>query len=194
MGPSAGDGGRGPGELRGGVLDLRRLDLAPGTAQVVEARVPVEDLELGGQRYALDPPDPAARIDVVRALSGLHLRLRASAELVGPCWRCLAEARVPVQVDTAEFAADGRPPDAPFDDDLDSVYLEDRRLDVGTWLRDSVVEALPATILCREDCAGLCPTCGTPRADGCDCAEEATDPRWSVLEEIAERLRREGEH
>ncbi len=170
MGPSAGNGGRGPGELRGGVLDLRRLDLAPGAAQVVDARVPVEDLELGGQRYALDPPDPVARIDVVRALSGLHLRLRAAAELVGPCWRCLAEARVAVAVDATEFAADGRPADAPFDDDLDSVYLEADRLDVGTWLRDSVVDAMPATILCREDCAGLCPTCGTPRADGCDCA------------------------
>jgi uncharacterized protein len=131
---------------------------------------------------------------VVRALSGLHLRLRTAADLSGPCWRCLDDARVSLAVDATEFAADGRAPDAPFDDDLDSVYLEDGRLDVATWLRDSVVDALPATILCREDCAGLCPTCGTPRADGCDCTQEDTDPRWSALEEIAERLKREADH
>jgi uncharacterized protein len=172
---------------------VRRLELAPGAAHAVEARVPVEDLSLGGQRYALDPSDPVARIDVVRALSGLHLRLRAAGVLVGPCWRCLSEARVPLEVDATEFAADGRPPDAPFDDDLDSAYLEDGRLDVATWLRDAVVDALPATILCREDCAGLCPSCGTPVAEGCDCAREETDPRWSALEDLAERLRREAD-
>jgi len=131
---------------------------------------------------------------VVRALSGLHLRLRTAGELVGPCWRCLGDARVAVAMDATEFAADGRPPDAPFDDDLDSVYLEDGRLDVKTWLRDSVVDALPATILCREECEGLCATCGTPRADGCDCVQEVTDPRWSALGEISERLKREADH
>ena len=28
------------------------------------------------------------------------------------------------------------------------------------WLRDAVAEALPAQILCREECRGLCPVCG----------------------------------
>lgn len=185
-------GAWGHGALRDGRLDLRRLDLAPGAATALEAEVPVDGLELGGQRYAVRPPAPAVRLDLSRAVSGRHMRLRARAELVGPCWRCLAEARVPVEVDATEFAAEGRPADAPFDDDLDSAYLEDDRLDLATWLRDAVVEELPATILCRADCAGLCPTCGAVRAEGaCGCAVEAHDPRWGALEGLAERLRRE---
>ncbi len=48
------------------------------------------------------------------------------------------------------------------------------------------------TLLCRPDCAGLCPHCGTNLNDGaCDCEEDRTDPRWDALREVAERLRRE---
>jgi uncharacterized protein len=168
------------------------MDLPTGGATTLRATVPVEDIEFGGQRYAVRPAAPEARVDVARALTGRHLRLRSRAEVVGPCWRCLAEARVRIGVDTTEFAAEGRPADAPFDDDLDSPYLSEDSLDLALWLRDSLVEGLPATILCREDCAGLCPVCGAELAEGpCGCSTESRDPRWSPLEELAERLRRQ---
>ena len=39
------------------------------------------------------------------------------------------------------------------------------------------------TILCRPDCAGICPSCGTDlNAGSCNCTEEATDPRWAALD------------
>ena len=33
-------------------------------------------------------------------------------------------------------------------------------LDVSQWAHDAVALALPDKILCRPDCAGLCPVCG----------------------------------
>ena len=63
---------------------------------------------------------------------------------------------------------------------------------MATWARDAVAEAVPATLLCRADCAGLCPHCGTNLNEGsCDCEEDTSDPRWDALREVAERLRRE---
>ena len=174
------------------ILDLRGLDLAPGAVERRRLRVPPVELRLGGQDYVTEPAAPEVDLEVGRSLSGLHLRLQTAVDRTGPCVRCLSPARVPIVVDAREFAAEGREGDE-FDEDLDSAYVADARLDVALWARDSIAEAVPATILCREDCAGLCPTCGTPRADGCDCRAEATDPRWSGLQEIAERLRREGE-
>ena len=59
---------------------------------------------------------------------------------------------------------------------------------------EGFAESLPATILCRDDCAGLCPTCGANRnTTSCDCAQTDSDSRWDRLREIAERMGLEGE-
>ena len=140
---------------------------------------------LGGQEYRVDPPDPELRIDAVRAVNGWHLRLRGAVEVTGPCWRCLEPARVRADLDATEVSVDGSD-----DPELTSLYLDQGVVDVAAWARDAVVEALPATILCREDCAGLCASCGANLNEGsCDCAPPPVDSRWGALEEIARRLR-----
>jgi uncharacterized protein len=173
-------------------LDLRSLDLSSGAAAHVEGPVPVADLTMGGQRYHAEPAAPAGRVDVSVASSGRLFRLRTRVEVVGPCWRCLGEARTEVAVDAREYAASNRPADAEFDDDLDSAYLEGPVLDVAAWARDSVVGELPPSILCRPDCLGLCPTCGADlNAGSCGCPPPPPDDRWAALGPLAERLRRE---
>ena len=120
----------------------------------------------------------------------MHLTLRTEVELVGPCWRCLEEARVRLAVESEEFAAEGRPADAPFDEDLDSAYVEDLQLDAAGWARDAIAEAVPATILCREDCAGLCPTCGADRnVVDCGCVAVETDPAGGSAGDLGATLR-----
>jgi uncharacterized protein len=173
-------------------LDLRSLDLAPGAAARLRVRVPPVELRLGGQRYVADPSRPEVELQVSRSLSGIHLRLRTEVDLVGPCWRCLGPSRTRLAIDTSEIAAEGRPPDAPIDEELESAYVEDHVLRIGEWARDAIAEAVPPTILCREDCAGLCPVCGADRNAGdCGCAQEEVDSRWDALRELSERLRRE---
>ncbi|HEX2503446.1 MAG TPA: DUF177 domain-containing protein [Miltoncostaeaceae bacterium] len=174
-----------------GTLDLRALDLAPGSEARLAVRVPQVGLRLGGEEYRVEPAEPEVELRVSRSLSGVHLRLRTGVDLVGPCWRCLEEARVHLEVESDEFAAEGRPADAPFDEDLDSAYVEGPRLDVAGWARDAIAEAVPATILCREGCAGLCPTCGADRNRvHCGCVVVESDPRWDALRELSERLGR----
>jgi uncharacterized protein len=42
--------------------------------------------------------------------------------------------------------------------------------------------------LCEENCAGLCPSCGSNLNDGpCDCKHEAIDPRWEGLQGLSEQ-------
>lgn len=173
------------------MIDLRALDLAPGAETRLRVRVPPIDLRLGGQDYRVEPAEPEVEVRVTRSLSGVHLALHAEVDLVGPCWRCLEEARVHLVVEGDEFAAEGRPAGAPFDEDLDSAYVEGQSLDLAGWARDAIAEAVPATVLCREDCAGLCPTCGANRNEAdCGCVVVDTDPRWDPLRELSERLAR----
>ena len=57
-------------------------------------------------------------------------------------------------------------------------------LDLEPLARDAVLLELPLAPLCREDCAGLCPTCGANRNnETCDCAP-AADPRWAALDAL----------
>ena len=74
-------------------------------------------------------------------------------------------------------------------DELRTPYLEADNLDLGSGARDAVALALPDKILCRSDCAGLCPVCGKnlndePHAHD----EEPTDSRWWALEALREKL------
>lgn len=174
-------------------FDLRTLELTPGQAREFDLPVPVDDIVLAGQRYVADPKEPLARIEASQSSSGWHFRLRVSTQLVGPCWRCLSDARVPLEAEIRDYSAFGRPLGGAYDEDLDCEYLAGESLDVVGMARDALVDLLPARILCREDCAGLCPTCGVDlNAGACACPPSARDSRWSALQEIAERLKSEG--
>ena len=87
----------------------------------------------------------------------------------------------------AAVEVDAREVDQPGGgDELSSPYVQGGDLDVHAWARDALALALPSQILCREDCAGLCPICGANLNDaGPDHRHESTpDPRWSKLDEL----------
>jgi uncharacterized protein len=107
------------------------------------------------------------------------MRLRYDVRLDGPCMRCLENA-------DAELSIDAREVDQPGGgEDLESPYLEEQELDVRSWAHDALALALPTQILCREDCAGLCPRCGANlNAEPGHAHEPEPDPRWAKLSEL----------
>lgn len=84
------------------------------------------------------------------------------------CRRCLAEVPVPLaaEVDVL-FSTD---PDAVDDPSVYPLDEADTFVDVGEAVREELALALPAFVLCRDDCAGLCPRCGADlNAGPCGC-------------------------
>jgi uncharacterized protein len=162
-------------------MDLAALQLRPGEGRRIELAVDVDDIAFGGQSYAVGPRTVDVVIDISRMSSEGHaMRLRTTAELSGPCMRCLDDATVPVEVDAREVDQPGG------GDELSSPYVDGEELDVAAWARDAIVLALPQQVLCRADCLGLCPICGENLNDaGPDHAHErARDPRWDKLSEL----------
>ena len=96
--------------------------------------------------------------------------------------RCLEPAEVDTEVDAREVdQADTE------DEELRSPYVTENELDVGRWAHDAAILAIPSRVLCRPDCAGLCPVCGEPLndADPSDHEHESGgDPRWDKLNEL----------
>jgi uncharacterized protein len=164
------------------IIDLGRLGLSHGEGERIDLRVPLDPIELGGQVYEPRPATVDARLDVSRPSGGHAFRLRFPLRTEGPCMRCLEDAAVEAEVDAREV--DQRDTD---DEELQSPYVSGDELDVGRWAHDAAVLATPAQILCRPDCAGLCPVCGKPLNDA-DPAEHKHDtphdPRWDKLKEL----------
>src|SRR5207302_10526043 len=145
----------------------------------------LEPFKLGGQRYLPVPDRVPAGFAVTRASTGTVFELRLDARLHGPCYRCLADAVLDVPISAREYQATS-PGEA---EELRTPYLSDDRLDVGAWARDAVALALPDKILCRPDCAGLCPLCGRDlNVEPHEHDEETTDGRWAALKALREKL------
>lgn len=167
------------------MIDIAQLRLEPGVERSVEVPVAVPAIEIGGVDYAGPLSPPIARVDITRLLSGLLLRLRLQTTITGPCHRCLEDAHVPVGIDAREYQADQPEPGAEAEEVCD--YLHGDELDVATWASDAIVLSMPHKILCREDCRGLCPSCGQDlNAGPCQCPPPAPDDRWGPLRGLAD--------
>ena len=164
------------------IVDLARLTLSHGEGKRLDFPVRLDPLELGGQAYAATPGSLRARLDVSRPSGGYAFRLRFPLRLEGPCMRCLETAAVKTEVDTREV--DQHDTD---DEELRSPYVIDEELDLGRWARDAAALAIPTRVLCRPDCAGLCPVCGESLNDADPSAHEhgtGPDPRWNKLKDL----------
>ena len=162
-------------------FSLRNLRLRPGEEHRARIEIDHDPLALGGVSYAPTPRSVPAELVVQRAQSGDVFRLRFATRVEGPCMRCLGLAGVDVAVDAQEYEASD--PNAP--EDLRSEYVREGELDVGAWAHDQVALVLPEPILCRPDCAGLCPVCGKNLNDEPHRHEDVVaDPRWAALEAL----------
>ena len=161
-------------------FNLRQVKLRPGEQFRDELEVELPAFEFGGQRYLPVPDKVPAAFDVTAANTGTVFTLAFTTRLHGPCYRCLGDAVLEVPIRAREYQ-DARPED----EEMRTQYLEGENLDVSAWARDAVALALPEKILCRLDCAGLCPVCGVNLNDAPHTHEEAVpDPRWAVLESL----------
>src|SRR3954468_20925177 len=150
-----------------------------------------------------DPADVAQAGDAYRIVAPVQVEMEihkdkekfrlagaVHTELELPCSRRLEPFRMPV--------------DSPFDirylpasemsneeerelqdEDVETSYYRDDQIDVNELLREQFYLALPMKPLCRDDCKGLCPHCGTNLNTGvCDCTIEWVDPRLAALKDL----------
>jgi len=117
--------------------------------------VDVAPFSLGGIGYAVAGGGLDLLLRVSRVGRRMTLQGAGEAVLTGPCQRCLAEAALPVPVACVEYVADG---ESVAGDE--QPYVRGYLLDLESWVRDAIAESLPAQILCRDDCRGLCAVCG----------------------------------
>lgn len=118
-------------------------------------------------------------------------RITTALEL--SCSRCLEPFRLPVDssfdiryLPQSANAGDGER--EVEEDDLSDAFYRDDQIDLAQLMEEQFYLALPMKPLCRDNCKGLCPNCGTNLNDAtCDCQVRWEDPRLAGLKALITR-------
>jgi uncharacterized protein len=168
-------------------------------------RIELENLEGGKGDFAevynpddLNPIDERVNLSAPASVTGKirlagnevfvngHVETRAQVE----CDRCLKPVELPVNADFeleyitgSEYESTGV---AELTEAEMSVSVFDgEAIDVDEIVKEQILLAVPTRMLCREDCKGICPQCGTDRNTGeCSCVANDIDPRWAALKNL----------
>lgn len=145
----------------------------PGAVKPIDATVSGADLDVVHDALA---GDIGIDLSLETMNDGIVVKGIVTAPWARPCRRCLrdlsGEARSEIdelyQVDVI---------------DAEAFPIVDNQLDLAPMARQAALLELDDERVCREECAGLCPSCGIDRnTASCDCDNEVKDHRWAALD------------
>ena len=180
------------------LIGIAELELHPFDFQ---EEFPPDAIDLGADVRQLSVLKTNGRAQLVEEHHGkrnviqdIRLQGDLATTLELPCARCLE----PVVQDVArDFELLYRPQGTDAGNEELSVtaaeaevgYYQGKGLLLEDVLREQVLLGVPIKVVCRDNCKGLCPTCGVNRnVESCSCAPLLGDPRWSALKDIREKL------
>lgn len=164
-----------------------------------ELRVNISKLSTGQHLHSLEtqPADIGlderfthpvhAEVTLEKNSRQLYLQVQFSTRATFTCDRCLEEFLHEVSGSySIVYLMDGRSVEGvKSEEEIHLLSPETNIIDLGEDVRQFAVLTLPRKILCRDECAGLCPTCGVNKnRTSCVCQEEKSDPRWAALKQI----------
>ena len=160
-----------------GTLDQGPIDVSGSIASDDPLFDDVE-FELGG------PVRVSGRLSRA-SLGRFYWRGNIAADINASCRRCLTST--PRQIDAQVNLV--------FTEEQDTVdpseYVVPETadvLDLREAIREELILAVGAYVLCREDCKGLCLSCGNDlNTNSCDC-RPPFDPRWAALEKLKTKV------
>ena len=163
------------------LLSLADLPLRGGERYSRVYPMEFEPILLGGAEHRVLARD-GVELTVDRITGGFLVTVSMDARVYGPCARCLGEAVVAVHAEQQEFAPTAKDG---WEETEISEFVKDLVVDVDGIAREALVLALPAQVVCAEECRGLCALCGEDLNKGqCGCSENTIDERWSRLKDL----------
>ena len=131
----------------------------------------------------------ANRIDEMVQVKG---EVNTQARL--PCGRCLREYETPLK---SRFdltyvnripEIDPREEQEEFEisaEEMGLIYFEGEEINLQDGIQEQVILSLPIKALCREDCKGLCSSCGKNlNQSDCNCDQQPKDSRFATLKNL----------
>lgn len=156
------------------MLDLTEVILNDGKVIHREVEFGLKHLSYKFGNFKITDKTPVSLRVENKGEKKLLLNGSVDIEIRIPCARCLKpmssrlEIRFELELDLNE-----------------KEYIDGYNLDVDQLVHDEALLVWPESVLCREDCKGLCSTCGQNLNDGsCDCERTDLDPRMAKILDI----------
>lgn len=150
----------------------------PGEEYPFSFEIPAAEL---GDTASLPWKDSPVEIRGSYMYDGVGTLLRGTIHTEGryECCRCLEEVRIQRSASIHETYVSA---DRASESNADTSVYDGETIDLHELVRELLIASEPVKVLCREDCRGLCATCGKNLNEGpCDCSKEEPDPRWDAL-------------
>jgi uncharacterized protein len=161
------------------ILDLKKLFITENYTLPIEHSVELSDVEYMGE-YPLKKPVTVTG-NVTNRAGLVTLSISMVYVFSAPCDRCGLPTETCHKVTLEKSLA---PEIAGIDND-DIILVEDYKLDLDELVYTEVIVSLPMKHLCREDCKGICPSCGKNLNDQkCNCETKQIDPRLQALADL----------
>ena len=169
-------------EIKGKVIDLSSV------AEVADYPL-LAALQESGECLFLGPLQ--VQLSVAREYDHIRAHGRVATKVRLGCSRCLSEYTTDIDSPFTVFympAAAGVLQDEEVEltkEDLVSATYEGDEIDFSREIAEQVLTEIPVKPLCREDCKGLCPVCGTDLNElTCGCKGESLNNKFGALKSL----------
>jgi len=159
------------------LLDLREIIGVPGGKVSFDFEPDMSDATSGSVSRIKKPARAAG--NVINSAGVLTFSANVDAICVCICARCLKEFEHPVHRRISANLTEGGEGENP-----DGYFLQGDKVDADEIVVTEFILDMDDTLLCSEDCAGLCQKCGSDlNNEPCKCKKEV-DPRLAVLSQL----------
>lgn len=161
------------------MLDLSDLITKKVDNKLVDIKLDVNNFTYDSENYkVLDALTLKGKLLMNNSIINFNAELQGTVELV--CSRCLQKFPYHIDLEINEKFTDN-----PENKDDEVIFINNYEVDINKIVENNIILSLPIKKLCREDCKGLCPICGTNlNISTCNCHEENIDPRFAKLKDL----------
>jgi len=161
------------------LLDLREIIGVPGGIISFDFEPDMSEAAEGSVAEIKNPSRAAGNVKNTAGILTFTANVDAVCKCI--CARCLKEFEYPVhKLITANLTEGGE------GENPDGYFLQGDKVDAEEIIRTEFILNMEDTLLCREDCAGICQNCGTDlNIENCKCKKEV-DPRLAILGQLLE--------
>ncbi|MDO4458614.1 MAG: DUF177 domain-containing protein [Clostridia bacterium] len=162
------------------LIDLRKFFADEAASMNIDYSFSMKDTEIDGE-YPFRTP--VCVKGVIKPFAGSAV-LDATVEydLTKNCDRCAEEFTKHYSFDVSHTIVRELSNE---EDDDSYIVAEFDELDLDELIYSDIILEMPVKFLCRDDCKGLCPTCGANLNQGpCECSKTQIDPRMEILRKL----------
>jgi len=146
-------------------LDIKKILEIPGESLEIDDKLDLSWVKRAGE--TIFPEQLAAKGKIKNQSGIVKLRYQLSGVMKFRCDRCLMQSEREINEEFVHTIVQELQ-----DESLDDVYTicRDGMLNLAEEASNDLLVQLPQVLLCREDCKGLCPRCGTNlNTSTCNC-------------------------